>query len=79
MLTTASLWKFCRTKIDSLDYDYLVQAYNQLTALEVPQGEEADRNNSLNAILKDNQLTAQKLYDAVTELARSMGIRIVYE
>jgi hypothetical protein len=68
-----------RTKIDSPDYSYLMRAYNQLTAFEVPQREEVDRNNSLNAILKDNELTAQKLYDAVVELSRIMGVRIVYE
>jgi hypothetical protein len=68
-----------RTKIDSPDYDYLMRAYSQLAAFEAPQREEADRNNSLNAILRNNELTAQKLYDAVTELARNMGVRIVYE
>jgi hypothetical protein len=68
-----------RTKIDSPDYDYLMRAYNQLAAFGAPQREEVDRNNSLNAILKDNELTAQKLYDAVIELARSMGVKIMYE
>jgi hypothetical protein len=56
-----------------------MRAYNQLAIFEASQREETDRNNSLNAVLKDNQLTAQKLYNAVTELARSMGVRIVYE
>jgi len=68
-----------KTKIDSPDYDYLMRAYNQLAAFEAPQREEVDRNNSLNAILKNNELTAQKLYDAVIELARNMGVRIIYE
>jgi hypothetical protein len=67
------------TRIDSPDYGFLKRAYDQLAAFETPKREEADRNDSLNAILKDNQITAQRLYEAVVELARKMDVSIVYE
>jgi hypothetical protein len=54
-------------------------AFRQLSAFDDSQREMVDRDNSLNAILKDNQLTAQKLYEAVVELARKMGVQVIFE
>jgi hypothetical protein len=67
------------TKVDSPDYEHLMRAFRQLSAFNDSQRETVDRNNSLNAILQNNQLTAQKLYDAVVELSRKMGVNVVFE
>ena len=65
-------------RVDSPDYGFLQKAYSQLAEFDEHQRETVDRNNSLNEILKSAQ-TAQKLYDAVVELARQMNVRVVYE
>jgi hypothetical protein len=67
------------TQVGTNDYNLLMRSYTQLAAFNPQQRETVDRENTLNTILQDNQLTAQKLYDAVVELARQMGVRIVYE
>jgi hypothetical protein len=66
-------------QVGTNDYNLLMRSYAQLAAFNPQQRETVDRENTLNTILQDNQLTAQKLYDAVVELARQMGVRIVYE
>jgi hypothetical protein len=67
------------TSVDSPDYEYLMRSFRQLSAFNDSQRETVDRDNSLNTILRDNQLTAQKLYDAVVELSRKMGVNVVFE
>jgi hypothetical protein len=63
----------------SPDKDFLDRTYSQLAEYDNSQREEINRNDALNSILARNDLTAQKLYDAVVELSRQMGVRIVYE
>jgi hypothetical protein len=58
---------------------YLDQVYAQLGKFDNAQREEVNRNDDLNRILAQSDLTAQRLYEAVVKLAEQMDVNIVYE
>jgi hypothetical protein len=67
-----------KTANDSTGRNFLNMAVSQMEAFTPDQRTQADDKNSLNDVLLRNELTAQKLYEAVIELARQMNVEIVF-